>query len=680
MAIKAVANGKTFTFPDSTSKEDAADAIDNYFKSNPAIPAQPTQPDQSYLSQVGQNLGDEAAGLVRGAGSIGATILGATVDPLARAVGVDPNSEVGGWVGRTDRRQAMDEGLKSMGANPDSNFFKAGKLTSEIGGTAALGGAIAKVAAPIAANVPALAPIIEAIGSNGMIGGNIATRAAGGAIAGGASTAAIDPESAGTGAAIGGGIPLIGASSKYLGGAAWQAIKPFLKSGQEDAALKKLLEHAENPEAVMAAIKAQTPELVAGSTPTTAAVTGDVGLSGLQRTMHSKPNMFPTFGNDLTLNSIQQNSARNAAMEEIAGNTGKISAAETAREAATGKMRDDALNAAGHIDSKNITSGIDDLLSKPDNAGKLSQQALKGVKSQLQEFTDDNGKISARAVYAIRKDINDVLEGKLQGDAGNLKYASSQLKAVKQIIDDSIEAGPSKTTGTGLATIKTTGKEVNPLNIQGAQSSAQEGAAASDASFKNYLKTYSDMSKPIDQMKKVQEILTQARTGAIRGNDYVLSGNSLNRIIKNNGDELSKLLSPDQMQRLRNVAADASAEEQAMNVGRPVGSNTDQNLNSGELLKSIAGKTIGGSTGARTLGRALNFIYKIPNEETVSKLSDLMLSPDSAKAAVLNYEKAQAKSQKLNSLLNPSSTAIARLAPASSVQDWAKGRQNSGRK
>lgn len=72
MPIKAVSNGKTFTFPDGTSQEDAADAIDNYFAGSSAPkPAEiPTQEQpQSFASKVGGNLLSEAKGL--GAGVVG---------------------------------------------------------------------------------------------------------------------------------------------------------------------------------------------------------------------------------------------------------------------------------------------------------------------------------------------------------------------------------------------------------------------------------------------------------------------------------------------------------------------------------------------------------------------------------------------------------------------------------
>ena len=75
---------------------------------------------------IGQTLGNFAAGAVRGAGSIGATLL-TPIDMAARGLGIQND-----WIGRTDRRQAMTEGLRSMGANPESIAFQAGKIGGEL--------------------------------------------------------------------------------------------------------------------------------------------------------------------------------------------------------------------------------------------------------------------------------------------------------------------------------------------------------------------------------------------------------------------------------------------------------------------------------------------------------------------------------------------------------------------
>ena len=167
--------------------------------------------ENSFLGGIAQDAGNVLAGAVRGAGSIGATLL-TPVDAAARALGVENE-----YIGRTDRRQAMDEALRGLGADTESTAVGAGKLGSEIAGTAAAGGILGKVLKPaIGAVAPKLLSAVESGGfslgapaAKTFLGkaGDMATRMAGGAAVGGAAAGLVDPEAAGTGAAIGAALP-----------------------------------------------------------------------------------------------------------------------------------------------------------------------------------------------------------------------------------------------------------------------------------------------------------------------------------------------------------------------------------------------------------------------------------------------------------------------------------------
>ena len=145
-----------------------------------------------------QQLGNVLAGGVRGAGSIGSTLIAPydmAKDALAgKGLSLESNRQ---------RRTDMDSALGMMGAETDSFGYGAGKLAGEIAGTAGAGGLIAK---PVAMVAPKLA---AAISSGGMTanGAGMLTRAAGGAINGGLSAGLINPEDAVTGAVIGGVAP-----------------------------------------------------------------------------------------------------------------------------------------------------------------------------------------------------------------------------------------------------------------------------------------------------------------------------------------------------------------------------------------------------------------------------------------------------------------------------------------
>lgn len=169
-------------------------------------------------------MGDMAAGAVRGAGSIGATIL-SPLDAVARRLGLEND-----FIGRRDRRQAMDSALGNMGADTDSFAYGAGKLGSEVAGTMGVGGMLARgamTAAPAAAG--RVAPLLDAVGSagfraGGLTGaGGLGVRTAGGALTGGASAGLVNPGDAGEGAIIGGALPgavkVAGAAGSRIGSA-----------------------------------------------------------------------------------------------------------------------------------------------------------------------------------------------------------------------------------------------------------------------------------------------------------------------------------------------------------------------------------------------------------------------------------------------------------------------------
>lgn len=186
----------------------------------------------SMLDSIKQGTGNLVAGLVRGAGSIGATIL-APKDIISDAIdgkGLTLESN-------RRRRQAMDEGLQSMGAETDSLLYKGGKLTGEIAGTAGAGGAVANAlgrSATIAARAP---NALQAIRTAGMSAGNATgatnalLRAGGGAVSGGVSAGMVNPEDAATGAVIGGVLP----GALKVAGAAGQKVGQVLR-GPEQAA------------------------------------------------------------------------------------------------------------------------------------------------------------------------------------------------------------------------------------------------------------------------------------------------------------------------------------------------------------------------------------------------------------------------------------------------------------
>lgn len=179
-------------------------------------------------SAVAQNLGNLVAGLVRGAGSIGATIL------APGDVAKDAAAGKSLLTSNRQRRADMDGGLQAMGAQPDSLLYQTGKLGGEIAGTAGTGGLLAKGVTAVAPRLAAAAPkLTEAIASSGFRtgapaatslaekGADLGIRTIGGGIAGGAAAGLVNPEDAATGAVVGTALPgalkTVGATGAAIG-------------------------------------------------------------------------------------------------------------------------------------------------------------------------------------------------------------------------------------------------------------------------------------------------------------------------------------------------------------------------------------------------------------------------------------------------------------------------------
>ena len=190
------------------------------------------KPKTSLLQDIGQGLGNIGAGAVRGAGSIGATLL-MPVDAAARAINNGKPVSVGGIdIAGHDRRSAMDSGLEHAGAQPDSLLYQGGKLAGEIAGTAGAGGVLGNGllrAAPALARVGIAAPTVvnaaNALTTSGFRAGaatgaaKLGLRVAGGAATGAASAGLVDPKNSGVGAVIGGALPVAAQVAGKVGGA-----------------------------------------------------------------------------------------------------------------------------------------------------------------------------------------------------------------------------------------------------------------------------------------------------------------------------------------------------------------------------------------------------------------------------------------------------------------------------
>lgn len=172
------------------------------------IPKQPTSTGipgprkRGILETIGAPIEAVSQGVISGGGNVvlgGQRLLGKGLSALGA-------QEAGAFLQADAARRLAESQATVAPFKQEFPFLTgAGELGGEVIGTLPVGGAIA---APLAKVAPRAAPLAQAIRTGGFSGGNLATRAAGGAALGGASAAIINPEEAATGAMIGAAIPV----------------------------------------------------------------------------------------------------------------------------------------------------------------------------------------------------------------------------------------------------------------------------------------------------------------------------------------------------------------------------------------------------------------------------------------------------------------------------------------
>ncbi|WP_371435400.1 glucosaminidase domain-containing protein [Polaromonas sp.] len=292
-------------------------------------------------------------GAVRGAGSIGATLL-APVDMASDAMdgkGLSLESN-------RARRAAMDGGLRELGVDTGSGAYQVGKLGAEIAGTAGVGnvfglGAKAVGAAPRVVN--ALVSGGMNVGQGGGAVGNALLRLGAGGAVGGTSAGMINPEDAAWGAGIGASAPFVAAGARGVTKAVGGAIRNLTTSPGEKAAAR-LAEYAGMaPEEMAGALRQQGPQMIPGYEPTVPQILQTPEMAQLQRTVKTAGGT--ALGN---AERVQQGQYREA-MERIAPIDASVQDAAQragsaiqgyavpAREVATKNVR----NAFGSVDPFN---------------------------------------------------------------------------------------------------------------------------------------------------------------------------------------------------------------------------------------------------------------------------------------------------------------------------------------
>jgi hypothetical protein len=460
-----------------------ADAIRQMQSAAPTTPAKPTAQakERGFLSTIGAPIEAMSQGVISGGGNVvlgGQRLLGKGLSALGA-------TDTGAFLQEdAARRLAQSQATVAPFKQEFPVFTGAGELGGEVLGTGPVGMAIA---APLRA-IPAAAPLAQAIRTGGFSKGNMATRAAGGATLGGASSAIINPDEAGLGAVVGGAVPFAGPAAGYVGGkianlrtmpqnraaslaqkAAGGDLKEVvnaLRAAPPGVGVAETLARFKNP-ALQALVKdslESTPEgaqylnklvdltddqavntlakLVGGKTAADVRATTDLAKSNL--------NTITTPMREASLGraNIGKYVADEAALREandLAVLVGSGSEIDPARFVAQATGAEKALRSVG-IKPLEGAPLANQIASISQNKAYAMNDLIKGaadnVAEGIRQWTGRNGIIDADALEAIRKNAVDAAIARLRpgADATTQRNAAAGVMSkIKPLIDNAIE-------------------------------------------------------------------------------------------------------------------------------------------------------------------------------------------------------------------------------------------------
>lgn len=570
----------------------------------PAIQSVKQLPQRSTMENIGQGVGNLAAGAIRGAGSIGATLMW-PFDAATDAIKGDRKRGIGSLITgkepesrNAQRRRQMDEGLRDAGAETDSFGYGAGKLVGEIAGTAGAGGIVgngvvraAPVLTRLGASAPAIANTANALATSGFRAGTAtgaraaALRAGAGGVTGLASAGLVDPNNAAMGAGIGAVLPgaMQGAGklAGYAGRSLKSVVQPFTAKGQEAIAGNIVRKFAEGGPTAL-----NTAELVPGSIPTLAEATGNAGIATLQRGARDiAPNAFAA-------REASNAAARNAAFDDLAGDAGKLDFFRQTRSQTGKELYEEALKADT---SANFTPYV------------------KGQITQLLKRPSINDARKVAQKWAIERGEKPSFGGNMRG-----------LHDMKMAIDDEIS----------VATRAGKGGQVKAL--EATQAKLLDTMEKLSPAYKEARLTYAAMSKPVNAMESLQGLKLTDAQGNITLSKVKNAIEGLERSRNGVGISPAKAIEETQLKSLKAIQADLLRQTNT-GLGRSAGSNTFQNIATdnivGTLLPGKLGNFVTGKAGG-VLGQVGKLAYSGPNEAIRGKLADMMLDPTMARNAL----------------------------------------------
>lgn len=484
----------------------------------------------------------------------------------------------------------------------------------------------AGMAGNIVGNLAAYAPLAAVPGANTIAGG----------AALGALTGAVQPTVEGesrlanavVGGIAGGAVPAAVRVGKTVKAA---AIDPFTEAGRTRIAggvLNRTAGDANAAAAKMAAAKGVTP----GFNPTAGQVADDAGIATLERTVRqSTPGAFGEV--EQSQRQALADAVRGIGGDDVARNAA-VQSRDSAAEALYGQafksdaMRQDIANQALKVRANIATGGlgVGQARAAEQMGGDLATPGLRDL-AQRPMFRQA---IEQARTLAANKGvtINDPLQS-LEG-----------LHYIKLALDDM--ANPQAATAMG----RNASAAVNSM-----RTSLTDELAKVSPLYGNARQTFSDMSRPINQMDIGRALAERLIPAGYRDmpSPLQINGQSYARALIDQGDDIARnvtgmkgarlesIMEPDQMQALRGVVSDLQAVKAGENLGRGPGSDTMQKIAMSHI-SAEAGIPNWMASVARVPGgwakRAGDVLYGDSDRQVQAMMAELLKNPQQAAKAM----------------------------------------------
>lgn len=492
-----------------------------------------------------------------------------------------------------------------------------GRFIGQVAASAPLiAGGEAVVAPRIAAAIPAAAAANPIVRGGLTLAGGAAEGASAAALTSSASDAPLEQQM-GLGAVVGGPLKAATPAVRILGQKAGGAVRSFvdpLTAGGRDKIANRIIGEVSGH----APVTPNAAEIIPGSTPTLGQAADNAGIAALERNARTNPKVAERF----RARDTENEAARADVYERLKGDEHTVAALEQARDAATGKLREAAFKGAQPADPTAAVAKIDEILAGPSGQRDVVVKALNGIKPKL--MGEKGPQTDVEQLYGIRKDIDDALSPLASSEKKGSALASRELLQVKAEIDKAIE-----------------------------------GAAPG---FKGYLKTYADMSKPVDEQRLLQSLKVTDARGNLTLSRVQSAIDRVEAMRGKAGANKGKSVGQGTLDDLKAIRDDLKRAGN-LDAGKARGSDTVQNLVMGKVAGQ-AGIPLGiGATvaGNPILGAALGagkMFYGMKSDQVLDALASRLLDPKAAAPVVAKAAKSGGAVKRLAAPVLPAAGGI----------------------